>query len=136
MPFYHWQGEDLLLDCHLQPGAKRAEFAGQHGERLKIRISAPPVDGKANQELLKTLASALGCKRAELSIAHGLVTGCHPLRICLPPRVHWPVIWGCDPPVCPSQRGSSVTPLKRRGSRPDWNQLTKVMMLNIGRPSA
>ncbi|NLB99832.1 MAG: YggU family protein, partial [Pseudomonas formosensis] len=54
--FYQWRGADLLLDCHLQPGARSIGFAGQHGERLKIRISAPPVDGKANEMLLAFLA--------------------------------------------------------------------------------
>jgi|TARA_Y100001951_G_scaffold63013_1_gene50375 uncharacterized protein (TIGR00251 family) len=71
MPFYHWQGEDLLLDCHLQPGAKRAEFAGQHGERLKIRISAPPVDGKANEALIRFLADAFAVSRQQVSLLSG-----------------------------------------------------------------
>lgn len=71
MPFYHWQGDDLLLDCHLQPGAKRAEFAGQHGERLKIRISAPPVDGKANDALIRFLADAFDVSRQQVSLLSG-----------------------------------------------------------------
>ncbi|HIQ52456.1 MAG TPA: YggU family protein [Pseudomonas pachastrellae] len=71
MPFYHWQGEHLLLDCHLQPGAKRAEFAGQHGERLKIRISAPPVDGKANDALIRFLADAFAVSRQQVSLLSG-----------------------------------------------------------------
>lgn len=71
MPFYHWQGEDLLLDCHLQPGAKRTEFAGQHGERLKIRISAPPVDGKANDALIRFLADAFDVSRQQVSLLSG-----------------------------------------------------------------
>ena len=71
MPFYHWQGEDLLLDCHLQPGAKRAEFAGQHGERLKIRISAPPVDGKANEALIRFLADAFDVSRQQVTLLSG-----------------------------------------------------------------
>lgn len=71
MAFYHWQGEDLVLDCHLQPGAKRAEFAGQHGERLKIRISAPPVDGKANDALIRFLAAAFAVSRQHVSLLSG-----------------------------------------------------------------
>ena len=71
MPFYHWQGEDLILDCHLQPGAERAEFAGQHGERLKIRISAPPVDGKANDALMRFLADAFAVSRQQVSLLSG-----------------------------------------------------------------
>ncbi|WP_341708160.1 DUF167 family protein [Halopseudomonas sp.] len=71
MAFYHWHGEDLVLDCHLQPGAKRAEFAGQHGERLKIRISAPPVDGKANYALIRFLADAFAVSRQHVSLLSG-----------------------------------------------------------------
>lgn len=71
MAFYHWHGEDLVLDCHLQPGAKRAEFAGQHGERLKIRISAPPVDGKANYALIRFLADAFAVSRQQVSLLSG-----------------------------------------------------------------
>jgi hypothetical protein len=46
---------------HVQPGAKRTEVAGVHGEgaaaRLKVRLAAPPVDGKANAELLRFLST-------------------------------------------------------------------------------
>ena len=38
--FYRWQDNTLLLFCHIQPGASRDEFAGLHGERLKIRLRA------------------------------------------------------------------------------------------------
>ena len=129
----------IMLRVRVIPRSRQAGFGPVRAGRLVARITRPPVDGKANQELLKTLASALGCKRAELSIVQGVTTRDKTVRVVTPPadlRMHWPVTWGCNLPVCPSQRGSLVTPLKRRGSRPDWNQLTKVMMLNIGRPSA
>ena len=70
-PFYSWRGEDLLLDCHLQPGASRIGFAGLHGERLKIRISAPPVDGKANSMLLAFLAKSFGVSKREVVLVSG-----------------------------------------------------------------
>ena len=38
----------ITLTLHIQPGAKKTEFAGLHGDALKIRLAAPPVDGKAN----------------------------------------------------------------------------------------
>ncbi len=69
--FYQWRGADLLLDCHLQPGARSIGFAGQHGERLKIRISAPPVDGKANEMLLAFLAKEFDVGRRQVSLISG-----------------------------------------------------------------
>ena len=84
MSFYHWQDDDLLLDCHLQPGAKRAEFAGQHGERLKIRISAPPVDGKANEALIRFLADAFAVSRQQVSLLSGQSSRQKRLRIQTP----------------------------------------------------
>ncbi len=53
------------------PRSRQAGFGPVRAGRLVVRITRPPVDGKANQELLKTLAIALGCKRAQLSIVQG-----------------------------------------------------------------
>jgi len=47
---------DLILKLHVQPGAKKTEVAGLHGDALKIRLAAPPVEGKANLMLTKFLA--------------------------------------------------------------------------------
>ncbi len=71
MSFYRWDGEDLILDCHLQPKASRDEFAGLHGERLKIRLTAPPVDGKANAQLLAFLAAAFSVSKSQVSLESG-----------------------------------------------------------------
>jgi len=71
MTFYRWQGEDLLLFCHLQPSAADDSFAGLHGERVKIRIKAAPVDGKANSHLLKFLASQFSVPSKQVSLQSG-----------------------------------------------------------------
>ncbi|MFN3581408.1 MAG: DUF167 family protein [Pseudomonas sp.] len=71
MPYYQWREDDLILDCHLQPGAKVSDFAGQHGERLKIRISAAPIEGKANSMLLAFLAEAFGVSKQQVSLLSG-----------------------------------------------------------------
>ena len=62
---------DLLLDCHLQTKASKDEFAGLHGERLKIRISAPPIDGRANAQLLAFIAKAFGVAKSQVSLDSG-----------------------------------------------------------------
>lgn len=69
--WYRWQGRDLILYCHLQPGARQPGFTGIHGERLKIRISAPPVDGRANDELIRFLARAFGVAKSAVHIEQG-----------------------------------------------------------------
>lgn len=66
-----WDGPDLVLSLHIQPGARKDEIAGPHGERLKIRITAPPVDGKANKHLLKYLARCFGVATSQVELLSG-----------------------------------------------------------------
>jgi len=56
---------------HVQPGAKRSEIAGLHGDRLKIRIAAPAMDGRANDALVAFVAAALGIPKRSVSVAAG-----------------------------------------------------------------
>lgn len=65
----HQQG--MALTLHIQPGAKKTEIVGLHGDALKIRLAAPPVDGKANEALLGFLSARLGIPRASLSLKSG-----------------------------------------------------------------
>ncbi len=69
-----WQAGAVLLQVHAQPGARRTQLAGTHGERLKIALHAPPVDGKANEELLRFLAGALAVRRSAVRLAGGLAS--------------------------------------------------------------
>jgi uncharacterized protein (TIGR00251 family) len=62
----------VVLELHVQPGAKRTEFAGKHGERLKIRLAAPAADNKANQALVEFLAEYYGVPRRDVRILSGL----------------------------------------------------------------
>ncbi|MBK8890135.1 MAG: YggU family protein [Dechloromonas sp.] len=65
-------GDDCLaLTLHVQPGARKTEFAGMHGDALKIRLAAPPVDGKANMALLKFVADALKLPAAAIILKSG-----------------------------------------------------------------
>ena len=61
----------ITLTLHIQPGAKKTEVAGQHGEALKIRLAAPPVDGKANEALLRFVAETLGLPKSAVSLKSG-----------------------------------------------------------------
>jgi uncharacterized protein (TIGR00251 family) len=61
----------LQLIVHVQPGAKTTSCAGIHGDALKIRLAAPPVDGKANQALIAWLAHTLGCPQNRIELIRG-----------------------------------------------------------------
>jgi uncharacterized protein len=61
-----------ILDVYVQPGASRSGFAGMHGDRMKIRLAAPPVDGRANEALVEFLAEFFGVPRRHVRIAAGL----------------------------------------------------------------
>lgn len=82
--WYRWQGDALIVEVHLQPRAKRDEIVGPHGERLKIRITAPPVDGKANLHLTKFLAKAFGVPPAAVELIAGETGRDKRLRIASP----------------------------------------------------
>ena len=60
-----------LIAVHAQPGAKKSAVAGLHGEALKIRIAAPPAEGKANAALTDFVARALGVPRRAVNIVKG-----------------------------------------------------------------
>jgi len=61
----------ITLTLHIQPGAKKTEFAGRHGDALKIRLAAPPVDGKANEALVRFVAETLKLPKSAVSLKSG-----------------------------------------------------------------
>ena len=71
-PWYNWKGDDLFLAIHLQPGSALDMLAGTHGERLKIKVTAAPVDGRANDHLIRYLARLFDvpCSRVDLLSGH------------------------------------------------------------------
>ena len=65
-------GSDLLLELRVQPRASRTEFAGCLGERLRVRLQAPPVDGRANAALIEFIAKSFGVSRSAVTLEKGL----------------------------------------------------------------
>ncbi len=59
------------LVVHVVPRARVTEVAGRHGDAVKIRLAAPPVDGAANAELCRFLAERLGVPDGAVTIASG-----------------------------------------------------------------
>ncbi len=70
--FFSWKNNTLTLRVIIQPAASKDEIIGLHGERLKIRLKAPPQDGKANKQLITFLAKTLGVPRSGVNISRGL----------------------------------------------------------------
>lgn len=64
-------GADVLLPVAVQPGASRNAVAGLRGNALKLLLTAPPVEGAANDACLRLLAALLGVSRSRLSIVRG-----------------------------------------------------------------
>lgn len=71
MSFFSLQDNMLVLRCLIQPKASRDEIIGIQDDRLKIRITAPPVDGKANTHLIRFLADLLDVPRTRIELLNG-----------------------------------------------------------------
>ena len=69
--FYQWQDDDLVLNIRVQPRAANNGFAETLGNYIKLRITAPPVDGKANKHLIAFLAKTFKVAKANVSIISG-----------------------------------------------------------------
>jgi uncharacterized protein (TIGR00251 family) len=69
--YFRWEQHDLVLDVRVQPLAKCDEIEGLYGKRLKIRISAPPIDGRANAHLIKYLAKVFKVRASKVEIIAG-----------------------------------------------------------------
>jgi hypothetical protein len=61
----------LSLTLYAQPNARKCQFAGLHGDALKVRIAAPAVDNKANAALIEFLSEALGVPRSTITLRQG-----------------------------------------------------------------
>ena len=70
-PYYHDHPEGLLIDVQVQPKSSLNTVVGVHGEALKVKLNAPPVEGKANKALIQLMAKCLGCPKSDLDIIAG-----------------------------------------------------------------
>jgi uncharacterized protein (TIGR00251 family) len=72
MSWYRYEGANhLILNLHIQAGAKNTLVAGLHGDALKIKIAAPPTDGRANEVLVKFLAKHLAVPIRQVKVRRG-----------------------------------------------------------------
>ncbi|KHF25534.1 DUF167 family protein [Solemya velum gill symbiont] len=69
--WYRWKDNKLFLRLKILPRSKGNEYAGPHGDQFKVKILAPPVDGKANSHLIKMLAKDFGVTRNAVTLVKG-----------------------------------------------------------------
>ncbi|GAA4875526.1 DUF167 family protein YggU [Ferrimonas pelagia] len=81
------QGDALLLRLYIQPKASRDAIVGLHGEELKVAITAPPVDGKANSHLVKYLSKQFKVAKGQIQIVKGELGRHKQLRIEQPRQI-------------------------------------------------
>lgn len=74
----------ITLSIHVQPGAKRTDVTGVHGEALKIRVALPAVEGKANEELRRFLAESFGVPQRNVTLVRGEAGRRKTVRIAAP----------------------------------------------------
>lgn len=68
---YDVEREAVVLRVHVQPGAGRSAVVGRHGTSLKVRVAAPPVDGRANVAAKALVAETLGVKESAVDLVSG-----------------------------------------------------------------
>ncbi|MDE2359507.1 MAG: YggU family protein, partial [Betaproteobacteria bacterium] len=78
------EGDALVLSLHVQPGAAHTSVDGAHGDSLKLKLAAAPVEGRANAELLRWLARAFGVPRRNVLLLRGETARAKVVRIVAP----------------------------------------------------
>lgn len=85
----------IELTLHVQPGAGRTEVASVHGDALKVRLAAPPIEGRANEALLRFLAASFGVTLKQVILVRGATSRSKTVRIVAPverPDRGWPAV--------------------------------------------
>lgn len=87
MTFYYWDDEDLILSVHVQPRASQAGLVGIHGDKLKVKITAAPVEGKANADLCKLFSKWFGVAQSRIILLRGQTSRDKCFRIQSPKKL-------------------------------------------------
>lgn len=90
--WYSWEGPDLVICLQVQPRSSRDGFDAPYGDdSYKVRITAPPVDGKANRHLSRFLAKAFGVANSDITLLSGETGRKKRFRIQAPTKFPLPV---------------------------------------------
>lgn len=69
--WYRISDDVVVLTLHVQPGAKKSEVTGLHGDALKLKLAAPPIEGRANEALLKFIARLFEVPLRQVELKQG-----------------------------------------------------------------
>lgn len=69
--FCREKGKALAITLHIQPKARKTEIIGIHGDALKVKVAAPPIDGAANEEIIAFFARFLGVPKSRIEMTQG-----------------------------------------------------------------
>ncbi|MBI3570173.1 MAG: YggU family protein [Gammaproteobacteria bacterium] len=94
MGWFRRDGADLILQVQVQPRAKSDAIAGVIGDRLKVRLTAPPVEGRANEHLVAYLAKLFDVPRRHVVLERGETSKRKQLRILSPQKLPENLDWG------------------------------------------
>lgn len=84
---YEWQGDMLILNLRVQPRASRDHYQGIQGDQIRVRITAPPIDGNANDYLMDFLSVIFGVPKSRITLASGSTTRNKRVRIDRPHKL-------------------------------------------------
>ncbi len=73
----------VIFKCRVQPGASKSSVIGLYGDSLKVSLASPPVDGKANEELIRFLSKTLDIPKSSVSIISGETNRSKLLKCCI-----------------------------------------------------
>jgi uncharacterized protein len=85
--WFRWEGKDLILRIRVQPRSSRQDIAAPVGDRLRVHLHAPPVEGEANTALLKLIAHHCGVPRKQVALIRGHKSRDKDLRVNAPARL-------------------------------------------------
>jgi uncharacterized protein (TIGR00251 family) len=89
--WYRWVGEDLELQLRVQPRGRLDEFVEAQGDHYRVRLQAPPVEGKANAALCRFLAESFGVPLSRVELLGGAQSRHKRLLIRAPRQLPLPV---------------------------------------------
>lgn len=85
--FYFWDSGDLIFRAKVQPRASKDEWLAQPDTGIRIRITAPPVEGQANRHLLRFLSKLFGVKRSAIEVLSGETSRYKRFRVSRPSQL-------------------------------------------------